>query len=226
MTANLPQPTQAQQAILRAACHALGKHGLVHAYGHCSLRLDEAHFLVSPAKPLALVTDHDPGIVVPLTAPLPNGVLGEVRIHREIYRRRAEVGGIVRSMPPKIMALSTCRLTPKPRHGLGAYFSPQPPLWDDPQLLRSDAQAVALAETIGRARAIVMRGNGAVTAGASLQEAVVLTFYLEDAARIEMECLACGTIDLSVVLSDEEAEQRATWSGDIQERMWSFLCAN
>jgi len=31
---------------------ALARAGLVHAYGHCSVRLDAHHFLVSPAKPL------------------------------------------------------------------------------------------------------------------------------------------------------------------------------
>jgi HCOMODA/2-hydroxy-3-carboxy-muconic semialdehyde decarboxylase len=75
------------------AARALGRHGLVHAYGHCSLRLDEAHFLVAPSRPLGLVAPGETCAVVPLERDLPEGVLGEVRIHREIYRRRAEVKG-------------------------------------------------------------------------------------------------------------------------------------
>jgi HCOMODA/2-hydroxy-3-carboxy-muconic semialdehyde decarboxylase len=39
--------------------------------------------------------------VVRYPRPLPAGVLGEVRLHQQIYRRRPEVGGIVRSMPPR-----------------------------------------------------------------------------------------------------------------------------
>ncbi|QCI67176.1 class II aldolase/adducin family protein [Phreatobacter stygius] len=223
MTLALPTPTEADSALVRTAGWALARHGFVHAYGHCSLRLDARHFLVSPATPLGLVGVDEACSVVGLDGPLPEGVLGEVRIHREIYRRRPEVNGVVRSMPPKAMTLGTLRLTPKPRHGMGSYFAPKPPLWDDPQLLRSDEQAAALAETLGDARAILMRGNGVVTAGTSLKEAVVLTRFLEDACRIELECLTSGLADQGAVLDADEACERATWSGRIMDRMWDYL---
>lgn len=211
--------------LVRRAARALARHGLVHAYGHCSARIDAGHFLVSPAKPLGLVGEGDACLVVPLDGPLPDGVLGEVRIHREIYRRRPEVGGVVRSMPAKTMSLGTCRITPRPRLGFGAYFAPMPPLWDDPQLLRDDGAAAALAETMKDAPAIVMRGNGAVTAGRSLEEAVVLTWYLEEAARVEWECRAIGAGESGVVLDADEAKRRAVWTGAILERMWDYLSA-
>ncbi|SEM33891.1 HCOMODA/2-hydroxy-3-carboxy-muconic semialdehyde decarboxylase [Bosea lupini] len=223
MSPTSPRPSAAQENLVRQAGRALARHGLVHAYGHCSMRLDQGHFLVSPAKPLGLVGDEDSCSVVPLEGPLPDGVLGEVRIHREIYRRRPEVGGVVRSMPPRVMTLGTARITPKPRHGFGSYFAPQPPLWDDPQLLRDDVQAAALAEQMAAARAIVMRGNGAVTAGGSLEEAVVLTWYLEDAARVEFEARAAGIAEGGVILGEAEVAQRATWSGAILDRMWAYL---
>lgn len=223
MKAPSAQSIAAQAQLVRTAARALARHGLVHAYGHCSVRLDESTFLVSPAKPLGLVHEDDDCKVVPIEGALPDGVLGEVRIHREIYRRRPNVGGVVRSMPPRTMTLGTHRITPLPRHGFGAYFAPRPPLWDDPQLLRDDNQAAALADTMGEARAIVMRGNGAVTAGSSLQEAVVLTFYLEEAARVEFESRSIGGAETGVVLTDEEAARRATWSGAIMERMWDFM---
>ncbi|MBL8644824.1 MAG: class II aldolase/adducin family protein [Rhodospirillaceae bacterium] len=213
---------EALSRLVRTAGRALARAGLVHAYGHCSARLNANEFLVSPAKPLGLVNETDACAVVPLDGPLPENVLGEVRIHREIYRLRPEVNGVVRAMPPKAMSLGTLKRTPKARHGFGAYFYPGAPLWDDPQLLRSDDQAHKLAVQMGSARAIVMRGNGVVTAGASLEEAVVLTWYLEDAARVELDCLAAGISDAGL-LSADEAAARATWSGRILERMWDYL---
>jgi HCOMODA/2-hydroxy-3-carboxy-muconic semialdehyde decarboxylase len=216
-------PTAEQSALVRTAGTALSRHGLVHAYGHCSLRLDGGHILVSPAMPLGLVGETDACTVVPIDGALPDGVLGEVRIHREIYRRRPDIGGIVRAMPRDAMTLGTLRRTPLPRHGMGAYFAPRPPLWDDPQLLRSDSQAAALAEELGTARAILMRGNGTVTTGATLQEAVVLTYYLEDACRIELAYLATGLAPEGAVMTDEETAARATWNGRILERMWDYL---
>ncbi|PZU18554.1 MAG: class II aldolase [Shinella sp.] len=208
---------------VRVAARALGRAGLVHAYGHCSARIDADSFLVAPSRPLGLVGVGEPCTVVPVVGPLPPGVLPEVRIHREIYRCRADVAGVARVQPPKTMSLSVLGRTPVARHGFGAYFHPQPPLWSDPLLLRSDAQAAQLAEQLGPARAIVMRGNGAVTAGESLQAAVVLAWYLEDAARVELDCLASG-LD-ATCFSDEQSTQRATWNGRLLERMWDYLTA-
>lgn len=208
---------------VRLAARALSRHGLVHAYGHCSARIDAERFVVSPGKPLGLTAAGEACAIVSLNGPLPDGVLGEVRIHREIYRLRPDIGGIVRGMPPKTMSLGVMKKTPRARHGFGSYFYPAPPLWDDPQLLRDDQQALRLAQQFGQGRAIVMRGNGAVTGGASLEEAVVLHWYLEDAARVELDCLAAG--EEGVLLDAEQCAARATWSGRILERMWDHLTA-
>lgn len=211
------------QRQVRLAARALGRHGLAHAYGHCSLRLDEAHFLVCAPRPMGLIAPGEAGSVVPVQGALPAGVLGEVRIHQQIYRRRPDVRGVVRAMPRHVMTLGTARRVPRPRHGFGAYFGAGIALWDDPQLLRSDDAAAALAEQLGACHALVMRGNGAVLAAASLLEAVVLTWYLEDAARLELEVLAAGLEGESVVLTDAECAQRATRAGLIFERMWEHL---
>lgn len=188
------------------------------------MRIGQSAFRVSPGKPLGLVTEADSGTTVPLDAPLPDSVLGEVRVHREIYRRRADVHAIVRCTPPHVMTLSTALRTPHARHGFGSYFYPAPPLWPDTQLLRNDAAAESLAALMGPASAIVMRGNGAVIAAQSLQHAVVLAWFLEDAARVELECLAAGIAE-GGLMTVEEATERATWAGRIAERMWDYLTA-
>ncbi len=41
-----------QQIIVRKMARALARGGLVNAYGHCSVRLDEKSFLVCAAKPM------------------------------------------------------------------------------------------------------------------------------------------------------------------------------
>lgn len=215
----------AQQRQLRVAARALAKAGLVHAYGHCSLRLDHGHFLVCAPKPMALLTADDDGVVVPVEGPLPEGVLGEVRIHQHIYRNRPDVGSIIRSMPPTVMSLSTAACTPQRRHGMGSYFPAPVPLWDDPQLIRTEAQAEGVARAVGQGNVVVMRGNGAVIAASTLEKSLVLTWYLEDAARVELQVRSAGLEPYGVVLSDEEAALRATDAGRIFERMWDYLTA-
>jgi HCOMODA/2-hydroxy-3-carboxy-muconic semialdehyde decarboxylase len=168
-----------------------------------------------------MVCHTDLPVRVPIEGPLPPEVLGEVRVHQQIYRARADVGGIVRFQSPKLVSLSALGRSPSVRHGLGSYFAPQPPFWNDPRLIRDDERAAAVAVTLGAARAVVLRGNGAVTVGSSLQEACVLSWYLEDAARVELDVLASG--EPGVVFRPEESAERATMQGRIFERMWDWL---
>ena len=144
-------PSPEQQQLVQRAARALGRAGLVHAYGHCSVRLDDSYFLVCAARPLELVGDAL-GAVCPISGALPDGVLGEVRVHQQIYARRPDVAAVCRIMPPALMALSTQKIVPQPRHGIGAYFD-RLPLWPDPRLLRDDAAAAGLAKMLGDAPA-------------------------------------------------------------------------
>lgn len=215
--------TDQQQRELRIAARALAAGHLVHAYGHCSQRLDAEHFLVCAPKPMGAITPNDPGTVVAVNGPLPEGVLGEVRIHQQIYARRPEVGAVCRIMPPQIGVLSLLHRTPKPRHGFGAYFAPGPALWKDPRLLRDDAAAATLAETLGTGNAIVMRANGAVVVGTSLIEAVALSWFLEEAARVEVSLMQMGEDGDHTLLTAEETTARQVVAGRVYERMWEYL---
>lgn len=212
------------QRRVRVAARALARHGLVQAWGHCSARINEHHFLVCASRPMGLIGLDEPGTVVRIDAPLPEGVLGEVRIHQQIYARRPEVGGICRIMPTNIMALSTLRLVPRPRHGVGAFVDGCA-LWHDPRLLRDDDLAAQLADTLGQAPALVMRANGAVTVGASIEHAMGLAWCLEDAARIEQSVRAMTDNSDESLLTPEESRSRQVSSGKVFERLWAFMTA-
>ena len=207
------------------AARAMGRHGLVHAYGHVSFRIDAHSFLVSPPQPLGTVAVDEAGVVVQLEGELPLRALPEVRIHRAIYRKRPEIGGICRVQPPAVTALSALRLTPRVLHGQGVYFAPAPPLWNGTALIRDDAMAAAVADLMGNAAAIVLSGNGAVTAGATLEDAACLAFYLEDSARIEMALMPARAAGLAPQeYTQEEVALRAIRAGGLFERMWQYLC--
>lgn len=201
------------------------RHGLAHAYGHVSARIDGAHFLVTPAQPLGTVLPSEQGVIVSLEGELPAGALPEVRIHREIYRGRPEVGGVVRVQPPALMALSALGETPRALHGLGTYFAPRPPLWSGVALVRDDGQACAVAEMMGSSAAIVLSGNGCVVAGDTLEEAAALAFFLEDSARLELSLLPARAAGFAPrEYTGEEAARRAVRAGMLFERMWHYLC--
>lgn len=210
---------------MRLAARAMARHGLAHAYGHVSIRTAPDRFLVSPAQPLGTVAPGEAGVEVPIDGELPAGALPEVRIHREIYRNRPEVGGVCRVQSPSVMALSALRETPRVMHGLGAYFAPKAPLWPGVALVRDDAQAEKVAAMMGAGAAIVLSGNGSVTAAARLEEAACLAFFLEDAARIELALLPARGAGLDArEYSADEAAARAIKAGGLFERMWHYLC--
>jgi HCOMODA/2-hydroxy-3-carboxy-muconic semialdehyde decarboxylase len=216
-------PTRDHQQTVRLAARALARAGLVHAFGHCSVRLGAETFLVCAARPMGLIEDGDDGTVVGVDGALPAGVLGEVRMHQQIYRQRPDVGAICRFMSPHVMALAAMGQTPRARHGFGAYFYPQPPLWQDAQLVRNDSSAKAVAETLGGAPAIVVSVNGAVTAATDMPRALALAWFLEDAARVELAVRAAGGEAHTSFADAEAARQRATWEGRIAERLWELL---
>ena len=141
--------------------------------------------------------------------------------HQEIYKSRPDVAAICRVQPPKLISLSTMARVPAPRHGFGAYLSIA--YWPDPQLVRTPLKAQELAAHLGDRNAIVMRGNGAIVVADAIERAVVLASYLEDAARVELDILHTTTAVDGLLLSDEEARSRATWTGGITERTWAYL---
>ena len=89
----------AAEVTVRKAARALARAGLVGAYGHCSVRLSDDESLVCASKAMGTILPTDAGTVVPISGPLPEGVLGEVRVHQQIYRHRPDVGAICRVFP-------------------------------------------------------------------------------------------------------------------------------
>jgi HCOMODA/2-hydroxy-3-carboxy-muconic semialdehyde decarboxylase len=119
--------------------------------------------------------------------------------------------------------LGLLRRTPRPRHGFGAYFAPGPAFWDDPRLLRDDDAAARLADTLAERKAIVMRANGAVVVGADLTEAVALSWFLEEAARVEAGLMQLGQDGDHTLLTAPETAARQVVAGRVYERMWEYL---
>jgi HCOMODA/2-hydroxy-3-carboxy-muconic semialdehyde decarboxylase len=127
-------------------------------------------------------------------------------------------------MPPYTMALSTLRIVQRPRHGIGA-FNAGCRFWEDPRLLRTDSLAAALAESLEDAPTLVMRANGAVTVGGSIEIAAGFAWCLEDAARIEhlVRAAVSTSVAESSSLTTEEISRRQVSSGGVFERLWDYM---
>ena len=73
-----------------------------------------------------------------------------------------------------------------PVHVSGAIFGDPIPVLDDPDLINTDAKGEALAKTLGRNLAVLIRGHGAVTVGASIEAAFIASLYLEENCRHQL----------------------------------------
>jgi ribulose-5-phosphate 4-epimerase/fuculose-1-phosphate aldolase len=118
----------------------------------------------------------------------------EWHIHREIYRRRPDVGGIVHSHPVAINALSCVGQRLRPLIPAGA-FVPEDgaPVFDSAVLINSEARGIGMADAMGDALVVVLRQHGTVIVGGSAQEAVTRMIGAEDNARMQLQAIQIGT---------------------------------
>ncbi len=203
------------------AALVLASNGLVDAFGHVSARTPEGTILITPPSPLGTVAADAELIEFPVAGDdLPAGVPREAWIHRATYRRRTDVGAICRAQPPAVAGAVGGGLTIRALHGQGAFVGSEVPLYDTAQLVRERGSAEALAGCLGDGWAVIMRGNGAVTAGADVGAAAGRMYVLEASARINIMAAASG-VQTPLTPADVEAWQDV--ATEILGRMWAHL---
>jgi ribulose-5-phosphate 4-epimerase/fuculose-1-phosphate aldolase len=144
----------------------------------------------------------------------------EFYIHREIMRRRPDVGGIVHSHPDFVVTLSIAGHTLQPVTGIGSFLPESVPVFDDASLVNTQARGEAVAEALGDASAIVLRGHGVVVVGDSVEEAVARCVCAEANARIQYHASVLG--NPHVLRGDELAVVRnETWTPIITAKHWN-----
>jgi HCOMODA/2-hydroxy-3-carboxy-muconic semialdehyde decarboxylase len=207
-----------------AAGRALDAAGLVTAFGHVSFRDGQDGFRITPPKPLGSLKPNESLLEVSLGEDeLPEGVPGEAWVHWAIYKSRPDVGGICRAQPAISTALASADVPIRPLHGQGAFLGEEVPVYDDARLIRGREAGEALAEDLGNAGGIVMRGNGAVTIGTSVGAAVARMWVLERSAEMNQKAASAGT---PRPLDEEEFAYWESVSEEILERIWSYLKAS
>ncbi len=133
----------------------------------------------------------------------------EVYIHSEIFKARADVHCVLHTHPPYSIALSA---TGRPlsaysqpgalfRNALGVYA-------DTINLIRTPAMGAGVAKALGRGRGVLLKNHGVVCVGASIEEVVISTIMLENAAMIQLVTEAAGSPAPEFPVADLEQLQR------------------
>ncbi|MEO3826409.1 class II aldolase/adducin family protein [Actinomadura sp. B10D3] len=200
-----PVPPAAAAAELVAAGRVLTHAGLIEGFGHLSVRLDDDTCLITPQKPPVLATA-DECCVLRLDGTKLDGTgdpPAEAVLHLAAYAARREVRAISRTHPPSILAFSTLGRTLPVLHGLGAFVGDLP-LHTDHLLTTTTAQAERVVTDLG-AHGVILRGNGLVTLGSTLAEAVVRSFWAAEAARFYLDAAAAA---LPTAYTPEQVQER------------------
>ena len=198
------------------AARVLAALGLVDAFGHVSARDGDA-LLITPPAPLDQAKGADL-VLVPLdAADLPPGAPPETWLHLAIYRARPDVAAVARAQPEAALAVGADRTELAPLHGQAAWLGRRVPVHPVPRLLRTAELAAAAAATLGKADAMVLRGNGAVTTGAGPGIAVARMHLLATACRAHTA--ACNPVPLD---DDDITAWRAA-APPLLARLWLHL---
>jgi ribulose-5-phosphate 4-epimerase/fuculose-1-phosphate aldolase len=209
-------------AEVAAAARVLAGLGFVHAFGHVSARgPDAAGVLLTPTSPplgalgaddlLALDTDGRPPRGQAARTPI------EAPLHLAVYAGRSDAGAICRIHAAATAAWASMGAAPPLLHGFGGMVEPVA-VWDDPDLIATEAAARRVAAALGDAPALLLRGNGGLTVGATLDEALARAWCLEDRCRL---ALAVG--DRARPLTRAELERRRRWYGAETARLAAWL---
>ena len=192
------------------AIRILNANGIMHKSGHVAAR-DAGHsnvMWINSRKASRSSIKKSDIVRVDLTTGEPIGdgdePPSEFHIHRGIFNRRPDVGGIVHSHPQYVVALSVAGQPLVPVTVDGAWLGGAVPMFDDARHINTPERGDLLAGVLGNAPAIVLRGHGMVVAGKNVEQAVTRIGLAEHNAHAQFLALTVGTLH---PLSDAEIAQ-------------------
>jgi ribulose-5-phosphate 4-epimerase/fuculose-1-phosphate aldolase len=229
----LKPPDPALVDDLVAANHILVDQGVLDAFGHVSVRHDQdpERFLLARNMAPGLVRREDILQYALDGTPLDAGdrrVYLERFIHGAIYRARPDVMAVVHSHSPSVVPFSVSRRERlRPLCHMSGFLGAGSPLFEirdvagtaSDLLIRDDRLGRALADTLGSASFVLMRGHGSTTVAPSLQLAVYRAFYAEVNAKLQLQALQLGDPEY---LTDGEAHAAMLSTEGQVERPWQI----
>jgi L-ribulose-5-phosphate 4-epimerase len=209
---------------LIVAARILSEEELVRGFGHVSARIPGTDlFLLTPRVSLALVKEKDL-----LTLDLRGKVVAgkssppfETPLHAAIYRHRAEVCAIARIHARKANYFSVTDRKIEPVHNHGSFFHGGVPVFTETPLISTPKLGDEVAACLGQNPAILLRGNGQVTVGRTIPEAVMMAIYLEEAADMVYGALQIGS-PIFLVAAESGLGKKETLPPVDLERAWNY----
>lgn len=230
--------TRAASAAVRAAIddlvaanRILAGLGVVDAFGHVSVRHPEhpGRYLMASRCAAEAVTrddviafDLDSAPVEATTRPL----YLERFIHGRIMAARPDIGAVVHSHAPSLVPFAASTAPLAAIYHMASFLGSRVPVFEmrarfgmTDLLVRNNEQAKALAEVLGDASVVLMRGHGACAVGSDVREAVFRAYYTQQNAALQQRAIALGA--QVTYLDPRECECATATNRAVMSRPWS-----
>jgi len=200
-----------------AALRIIAHQGLSDAFAHLSAR-------VAGGKKMLFMTRKSPALVKASELFVVDfeKVVPQSSVHQAVYKLRSDVGSVIHFHSPAVILLSVVGQTVQPMHNYSAIFYEGVPVFEGTGQVESPERADEIARLLGAAKAVILRGHGAVVVGRSIREVCVLALYLEESARLQVEAMKLGTPRFVSQLEAERIAKR-TFKPASTERAWEHF---
>jgi HCOMODA/2-hydroxy-3-carboxy-muconic semialdehyde decarboxylase len=213
---------------LVAAYRVLAEYRVIDAYGHVSMRSPDnpqRYFIARSLAPEVVqvedLMEYDLD-----SRPLDERGRESVRerfIHGEVYKARPEVMAVVHNHSPSVIPFSVANVPMRPIFHMAAFVGEGVPNFEirdvekgTDLLVKTPQLGAALARTLGKHPASLMRGHGAVVVGENIARAVGRSVYLEQSAQLQMQAMLLS----SKLTFLDEAEVKASVPVQDYKRAW------
>lgn len=204
-------------AAVAEAARIIAGAGLVEAFGHVSARTDDG-FMITATRPMGAAGESDIHRVGP-DGQAEEGTLDlplEAPMHAAVYKAREDVNAICRTHSPAAVRAGARGEMPPLAHGLGG-LAGEVTASGRTDLVTDAAAGREIAEDLGSADCLLIRGNGSIATGRSLGEAVVKARYLEE------RCLVGEGMEPEDGWKTDLLEPRSRWFEKETTRAWAWL---
>ena len=208
-----------------SACRILSNKKLVEGFGHVSARIpDSDRFLLTPRMGLALAQENDLLTINMAGDRVEGGHASpsEAWLHTAIMKSKPRVNVVIRFHGRVANMFSVTDRKLEPVHNHGSFFAGGVPVFSKPDLITTQQLGNEVAQLLGDGPAVLLRGNGQVTVGRTIPEAVMMAIYLEEAAEILYGALQIGT-PVPLTLDESKRRQVEALPPVDLERAWNFF---
>jgi len=186
------------------ANRVLARENVIDGFGHVSVRhpMDPKRFFLSRSRSPELVTQDDlmefelDGTQISQD---PRKPYAERFIHGAIYMARPDVNAVAHHHAHSVIPFSLSSEPLKPAFHMAAVMGGDVPVWDSQDefndtnmLVDSLDMGHSLARALGNNSAALLRGHGAVCAGANLRALCMICIYMRDNAELILNTLPLG----------------------------------